>query len=92
VRHVVIDLEAVTDADVTAAESFAGLVAWLDEQGVSLSFSRLRAGARPRLERLGILTDQHVFDTNRRAVEALEARADHASTSSAPREKGHLHE
>ncbi|UNK72366.1 SulP family inorganic anion transporter [Microbacterium sp. H1-D42] len=75
VKHVVIDMEAVTDADVTAAESFEGLTSWLKTEGVTLSFSRLRAPARPRLERLGILDGQQVFDTNRAALDRL--RADH---------------
>jgi sulfate permease, SulP family len=71
VQHVVIDMEAVTDADVTAAEAFEGLTRWLDDRGVSLAFSRMRPGARARLEKLGILTDQSVYDTNRSAVQAL---------------------
>ncbi len=92
VHHVVIDLEAVTDADVTAAESFAGLVDWLDDHGVSLAFSRLRSSARPRLERLGILTGQQVFDTNRAAVSSLQDQARSTSSTSSHPEKGHLHE
>ena len=72
VRHVVIDLEAVTDADVTGAESFASLRDWLETSGVSLGFSRLRADARPRLERLGIIRDgDAVYPTNRAAVAVL---------------------
>lgn len=92
VHHVVIDMEAVTDADVTAAESFAGLVEWLDDHGVSLAFSRLRARARPRLERLGVLTDQRVFATNRAAVAALSASRAHVSSPSSHAEEGQLHE
>nr|WP_205835283.1 SulP family inorganic anion transporter [Microbacterium sp. CFH 90308] len=72
VHHVVIDLEAVTDADVTGAEAFAALRDWLDTSQVSLGFSRLRADARPRLERLGIIRDgDAVYPTNRAAVAAL---------------------
>jgi len=71
VRHVVVDMEAITDADVTGAESFEGLKDWLEGEKVSLAFSRVRAGARPRLERLGVLSGQPVFATNRAAVEAL---------------------
>lgn len=81
VRHVVIDMEAVTDADVTAAESFEALSEWLSSQGVSLSFSRLRSAARPRLERLGILTGEQVFATNRAALEALRTEAADAGRS-----------
>jgi high affinity sulfate transporter 1 len=92
VHHVVIDMEAVTDADVTAAESFASLVEWLDDQGISLAFSRLRARARPRLERLGVLTGQRVFATNRAAVAALTASSARAPSSSSHVEEGQLHE
>lgn len=93
VRHVVIDMEAVTDADVTAAESFESLIEWLDDNGVALSFSRLRAGAKSRLTQLGVLGDQQVFDTNRSAVEHLSARQSQSVDQPSPhREKGHLHE
>ena len=71
VRHVVIDMEAVTDADVTAAESFAGLREWLEAQGVGLAFSRVRTPLSARLAGLGILGDEPVYPTNRAAVEAL---------------------
>lgn len=71
VRHVVLDMEAVTDADVTAAESFEGLRDWLDDHGVSLSFSRLRPATRERIVSLGVLTREGVFATNREAVEVL---------------------
>ncbi|MET0296850.1 MAG: SulP family inorganic anion transporter [Microbacterium sp.] len=71
VQHVVIDMEAVTDVDVTAAEAFESLRDWLDGEGVELSFSRVRSGARPRLERFGILGASAVYPTNRAAVTAL---------------------
>ncbi len=71
VHDVVIDMEAVADADVTAAESFGGLQEWLTTRGVALSFSRLRPEARDRLTKLGILADQRVFPTNRSAAESL---------------------
>lgn len=92
VQHVVIDMEAVTDVDVTAAESFSGLVEWLDARGVSLAFSRLRVGARERLTRLGVLGDQPIFATNRAAVEELGTRRAPDSGASSHREKGHIHE
>lgn len=71
VEHVVLDLEAVTDVDVTAAESFEGLRTWLHDEGVGLAFSRVRAEATPRLRRFGIIEDETVFPTNREAVAAL---------------------
>jgi sulfate permease, SulP family len=71
IRHVVIDMEAVTDVDVTGAEAFEALRTWLAGSSVALSFSRVRDDARQRLEQLGLLTDEQVFDTNREAVAAL---------------------
>ena len=75
VRHVVIDLEAVTDIDVTGAEAFETLEAWLREQQVELSFSRVRPETRQRLEALGLLDGQQFFATNRAAVAALAGEA-----------------
>lgn len=71
VQHVVMDMEAVTDVDVTASESFAGVREWLSENHVKLAFSRVRSGAKQRLSRFGVLGDEPLFRTNRAAVSAL---------------------
>ncbi len=71
VRHLVIDMEAVTDVDVTGAESFEALQAWLAEQSVALSFSRVRPATLDRLTRLGLLAGEAVYPTNRAALTAL---------------------
>ncbi len=73
VAHLVIDMEAVTDADVTAADSFAALREWSTARGIRISFSRLRPALVPRLRRLGILGEEKVWDTNRAATAALGA-------------------
>lgn len=88
VTAVVIDGEAITDADITAAESFEGLVAWLDARQVTLAFSRLRPEMEAQLRQLRILEDQPVFTTNRAAVVALTGHGDHDTT--APPQKGKL--
>lgn len=72
VHHVVIDMEAVTDIDVTGAEALVALEQWLRDQHVSLAFSRVRPPTRARLEELGLLSGQAFFATNREAVAALE--------------------
>jgi SulP family sulfate permease len=77
VRHVVIDMEAVTDVDVTGAEGFESLVAWLTTEHVGLGFSRVRPDARRRLTELGLLGDAAVYATNRAAIAAL--TTDHAT-------------
>ncbi|GAA1495030.1 SulP family inorganic anion transporter [Paeniglutamicibacter kerguelensis] len=75
VDHLVIDMEAVTDIDVTGAESFTALQNWLAGQDVELSFSRVRPEARERLTLLGLLDKQRVFPTNRSAIAALSTSA-----------------
>ncbi|WP_290850959.1 SulP family inorganic anion transporter [Gordonia sp. (in: high G+C Gram-positive bacteria)] len=75
VRHVVIDMEAVTDVDVTAAESFETLRTWLVDNDVDVSFSRLRRGTRSRMRELGMLgDDDRVFSGNRDALDTFDAR------------------
>ncbi|KQO95931.1 SulP family inorganic anion transporter [Leifsonia sp. Leaf264] len=71
VHHLVVDMEAVTDVDVTGAEAFASLREWLAAQHVELAFSRMRPDARERLVRLAILEQEPVFATNRAAIAAL---------------------
>lgn len=71
VHHLVVDMEAVTDVDVTGAEAFEALETWLTARGISLGFSRVRPDARDRLDRLGLLGDHRVFETNRAAIAAL---------------------
>lgn len=74
VRHVVVDMEAVTDVDVTGAESFEALETWLAARGVALGFSRVRVDARARLDSFGLLGEHPVFATNRAALAALADR------------------
>ena len=71
VRHLVFDMEAVTDIDVTGAEAFESLEGWLGDEGVELSFSRVRPETRQRLEALGLLAGQQFVATTRAAVAAL---------------------
>ena len=77
VHHVVVDMEAVTDVDVTGAESFEALETWLSERRIELGFSRVRPDALARLTQLGLLGDHAVYDTNRAAVAALAAMGRH---------------
>jgi high affinity sulfate transporter 1 len=75
VRHLVVDMEAITDVDVTGSRAFDGLRAWLRDAGIGLAFSRVRSSARPRLTRFGVVRDTDpVYDTNRAAVAALTAQ------------------
>lgn len=71
VHNLVIDMEAITDVDVTAAEAFEALREWLDAKHITLSFSRVRLPAHNRLKQLDLLGDAQIFDTNRAAIAAL---------------------
>jgi high affinity sulfate transporter 1 len=71
VRHVVLDLEAVTDIDVTGAEAFAALKDWLADHSVSLAYSRPRPAIVDRMRTLGLYDGEPLFPTNRAAVAAL---------------------
>ncbi|MGL3805749.1 SulP family inorganic anion transporter [Paeniglutamicibacter sp. R2-26] len=71
IRHVVIDLRAVTDVDVTAAETIESLHAWLTGRQVELGFSRVRQPLRERLETLGLLSNARVHTSNRSALDDL---------------------
>ncbi|WP_274601229.1 STAS domain-containing protein [Microbacterium sp. Se63.02b] len=84
VRDLVIDMEAVTDVDVTGAESFVSLREWLANHAVSLSFSRVRPNTLQRLTALGLLTSETVYATNREAI----ARLAPSTTARSPQEKG----
>lgn len=76
VQHVVFDMEAVTDVDVTGAEAFESLQKWLEKQQVEVAFSRLRQPVQTRLRQLGLLRTQTVYPTNRAATAALASPAD----------------
>lgn len=69
--HLVLDLEAVTDVDVTGADAWTGVQSYLAANGADLSLTRVRPGIRERLDRLGLLDGVRFFDTNRAAIAAL---------------------
>ena len=71
IRHLVLDLESVTDVDVTAAETFEALKGWLHDNDVTLAFSRARLPLVKRMRELGMVTDETFYDTNRAALVAL---------------------
>lgn len=71
VRHVVVDLEAVTDVDLTAAEAFASVRSWLSTQSVTLSYSRPRREVAARMRALDLVDDETIYPTNRAALAAL---------------------
>lgn len=76
VRHLVLDMEAVTDLDVTAAEQLHAFQKWLTGHDVELSYSRFRPHMQDRFRTLEVLGDERIFATNRAALEQLSRRGD----------------
>ncbi|WP_431280359.1 SulP family inorganic anion transporter [Leifsonia poae] len=70
-HHVVLDMEAVTDIDVTGAEAFRSVRAWLTDHKADLALSRLRPGLHDLMEHFELLDGVTVFDTNRAALAEL---------------------
>ncbi len=66
-----LDLEAVTDIDVTGAENLESLRGWLERQQIGLGYSRVRPEIADRLAHFGLLAGTQSYRTNREAVELL---------------------
>lgn len=71
IAHLVLDLEAVTDVDVTGAENLESLRNWLHGQQIALGYSRARPEILARLDHFGLLEEATVYRTNREALAAL---------------------
>lgn len=67
----ILDMEGVTDVDVTGAEALAKELQWLQGQGITFAYSRVRPQLRANLERMHLFQGHRVFETNRAAVAAL---------------------
>ena len=67
----ILDMEAVTDVDITGAETLARDLQWLQGKGITFAYSRVRPKLLANLERMHLLQAHHVFDTTRAAVAAL---------------------
>ncbi|CAL8969299.1 putative sulfate transporter [Propionicimonas sp. T2.31MG-18] len=68
VRALVLDLEGVTDIDVTGAGSLRLLRSWLADRGVDLAYTRVRADLATRLKLFELWSGTAVLATNREAV------------------------
>lgn len=81
-RHLVLDMEAVTDIDVTGAEAWETMRRSLAAHGADLALTRVRPGIRERLEHLGLADGVRHFATNREALAAL--RTDRSDAERSP--------
>jgi sulfate permease, SulP family len=78
VSWVLVDLQAVTDIDVTAAEALERLDKDLEQRGIELKFARANRPLRERLTRIGLgehLGKQKLFPSVHAAVAAFRARS-----------------
>ena len=76
VRWFLIDAQAITDIDVTAAESLRNLIKELHEQGVVLKIARANRPLREILERSGIMSDlgqENFFSSVHKAIQVFQA-------------------
>jgi SulP family sulfate permease len=81
----IIDAQAITDMDVTAAQRFAELAKELAEDGITLKIADAPRPLREELVRVGIsesLGDQPFFVSVKKAVEAFELRAPRKTATS----------
>ncbi|WP_313673700.1 SulP family inorganic anion transporter [Mycolicibacterium sp.] len=67
----ILDMEAVSDVDVTGAEALAKELQWLQGKGITFAYSRVRPQLRANLQRMRLMQGQREFETNRAAVAAL---------------------
>jgi SulP family sulfate permease len=67
----ILDMEGVSDVDVTGAEALAKELQWLQGKGITFAYSRVRPQLRANLERMNLLQGHKEFETNRAAVAAL---------------------
>jgi SulP family sulfate permease len=74
VRCVLVDVQAVTEVDVTAAEMLLRLGAELDAEGIALRFARANRPVREQITRLGLgahLDASTLFPSVHAAIEAF---------------------
>jgi MFS superfamily sulfate permease-like transporter len=77
VEWVLLDAEAITDLDSTAAETLEHLHVELAQRGIVLAIARAKRALRDRLTASGLtekITDHHFFPSIRSGVAAFQAR------------------
>lgn len=73
-RFVVLDLEAVSDIDVTGADALRESIRKLADEGIGFAYTRMRPGLRQQFAGLELVEGTREFATNREAVAALAHR------------------
>jgi SulP family sulfate permease len=92
VRCVLVDIRAVTEIDVTAAEMLVRLGAELDAEGIALKFARANRPLREQLTRLGLgkhLDETTVFPSVHAAIETFLRESRRVAPAVDPRHQVH---
>ncbi len=92
VRCVLVDVQAVTELDVTAAEMLVRLGAELDAEGIALKFARANRPLREQIRRLGLgehLDENTVFPSVHAAIETFLRESRSVAPAVDPRHQGH---
>ncbi|MGN0063928.1 MAG: SulP family inorganic anion transporter [Nocardioides sp.] len=76
VRHLVLDVESVTDVDTTAAQGLTTMQVDLASRGTTLHLSRVTDGLADRLAELELFSGVATFRTNREALDRLDVGPD----------------
>jgi SulP family sulfate permease len=92
VRCVLVDVQAVTEIDVTAAEMLVRLGAELDAEGIVLKFARANRPLREQIMRLGLgehLDETTVFPSVHAAIETFLRESHSVAPAVDPRQQVH---
>jgi MFS superfamily sulfate permease-like transporter len=76
VRWFLVDAQAITDIDITAAEALHALNQGLQQQGIALKFAHANRPLRLVLERIGFTTEigrESIFHSVHQAADAFQA-------------------
>ena len=91
---IVLQCEAVTDVDITAAEMLEGLDNELNSAGIHLAFAEMRDRLQDLILRYGLLETldrDRFYPTLKAAVKAVEALGPLPPAKTAPDGRGHFH-
>ena len=70
-RHLVLDCEAITGVDTTAADVVIETLDWCRNQNITVSYSRLRHELQVELEEFSLTDNVSIYSSNAAAVAAL---------------------
>ena len=87
VRWFLVDAQAITDIDITAADALRALNKELHQQGIALKFAHANRPLRQVLERIGFTSEigrESIFHAVHEAAQAFQAAKEHISPTPPP--------